>query len=262
MCMNILMEVGNFNQITPSRSLNLLYIILDIVFLLILVGLMLYYKKYETVLFGFFGGILYTIVDYGGFYLLAHSRSIYINGELADSLNTFWVLLWMSMSYGFTNFAYIWLCLAKDKKLPLWIILIFGWWLIAPSISKLGGPATIFTTRTSNEYHSYMAIILVISYVLLISIMSYKRKEFVNLIILNIIGITAQFGWEFALLINGIRPFNNMSIRTICVNSLMETNLGMPLILLIFYRIRSKYSENLKKVDDELVLRDLGIIKV
>ena len=34
-----------------------------------------------------------------------------LSGELADPLMTFWALLWMSMSYGFTNFAFIWLCL-------------------------------------------------------------------------------------------------------------------------------------------------------
>ena len=234
------------SQITPSRSFNLTFVLIDIAFLLILTALLLYKRRYQTCLFGLFGGILYTIVDYCGFYLLAHSREIYLSGELADPLMTFWVLLWMSMSYGFTNFAFIWLCLSKDKYLPLWLSLILGWWLVAPSIASLGGEATIFTTRTTNEYHGIMGVFLAVSYLALIALMLIKRRQFVNILLLNLIGISVQFGWELALLINGIRPMNEMSIQTLLVNSFMETNLGMPAILGIFYLVRKKLDEDLK----------------
>ena len=140
MNINLLSEL---TQITPTRNLNLLYIILDSIFLVILLGLLVYKKRYLTTLFGLFGGIIYTIVDFCGFYLLAHSRVIYINGEIASTLNTFWILLWMSMSYGFTNFVFIWLCLSKDKYLKYWLAMIVMCRLIAPSISKIGGEATI-----------------------------------------------------------------------------------------------------------------------
>lgn len=33
------------------------------------------------------------------------------------------MLLWMSMSYGFTNFTWIWLWLSKDKHLLEWSLL-------------------------------------------------------------------------------------------------------------------------------------------
>ena len=66
------------------------------------------------------------------------------------------------------------------------------------------------------------------------------------MLLLNLIGISVQFGWEFALLINGIRPMNEMSIQTLLVNSFMETNLGMPAILGIFYLARKKKDEDLK----------------
>lgn len=255
----MLINLTDFEQITPSRSLNLTYIILDTVFLVLLISLLTYKKRYQTVLFGLFGGIIYTIVDYCGFYLLAHSRSIYIDNILADNLQTFAVLFWISMSYGFTNFAFIWLCLSKDKYLKLWLCLIIGWWLFAPSIAKLGGQANIYTTRTTNEYHAYMAIALVCSYLILIILMLVKKKQFVNILTLNLIGISVQFCWEFALLINGIRPLNNMSLQTITINSLMETNLGMPVILAIFYYCRKYYTEDLKKVNSNPYL---GILKL
>lgn len=76
-------------NIVPTRNLNLLYIILDSIFLIIFLSLLIWKKRYETVLFALFGGVLYTIVDFGGFYLLSHTRTVYINGEVANALNTF-----------------------------------------------------------------------------------------------------------------------------------------------------------------------------
>jgi hypothetical protein len=40
-----------------------------------------------------------------------------------------------------------------------------------------------------------------------------------------------QFAWEAVLLLTGIRP---AGIQPLIVNSLIETNLGMPYIYLIF----------------------------
>lgn len=69
---------------------------------------------------------------------MSHTRTVYINGEVANALDTFWVLFWMSMSYGITNFAFIWTALSKDKYTKYWIFLICMWWMIAPSIADMG----------------------------------------------------------------------------------------------------------------------------
>ena len=98
-----LIHLAVTENIVPTRNLNLLYIILDSIFLIVFLSLLIWKKRYETVLFAVFGGILYTIVDFGGFYLMSHTRTVYINGEVANALDTFWVLFWMSMSYGITN---------------------------------------------------------------------------------------------------------------------------------------------------------------
>lgn len=235
-------------EITSTRNFNLLYIILDSVFVLIFLGLLMYKKRYQTILFSIFGGVLYLLVDFFYFYLFSKTRTIYINGNEANILNTFLVLLWMSLSYGITNFAFIWICLNKDKYIKYYLFLIIMWWLIAPSISSLGGEATITTTRTTGAYHGLMGIILVFSYLILIIILLKKDKPFVDILKLCLIGFSVQFCWEFALLINGIRPFNEMSIFTLIINSCLETNLGMPLIYLIFYLARKKRNEDLTKV--------------
>lgn len=235
-------------DITPTRNFNLLYIILDSIFILFLLIMLVVKKRYFTTLFALFGGVLYFIVDFGYFYLLSHSRQIMIDDVIQNDLVTGLILFWMSMSYGITNFAFIWLCLRKDKHLKNWLMLIIGWWLMVPLIASLGGPNNIQTFRTTNQYHSYMAILLVIGYGGLLIYNLLTKKKQIQLLWLNLIGISVQFSWEFALLIHGIRPMNGNSISTIIVNSLLETNLGMPYIFLIFLCINRYISEDLKKV--------------
>ena len=236
-------------DITPTRNFNLLYIILDSIFILFLLIMLVVKKRYFTTLFALFGGVLYFIVDFGYFYLLSHSRQILIDDVIQNDLVTGLILFWMSMSYGITNFAFIWLCLRKDKHLKNWLMLIIGWWLMVPLIASLGGPNNIQTFRTTNQYHSYMAILLVIGYGGLLIYNLLTKKKQIQLLWLNLIGISVQFSWEFALLIHGIRPMNGNSISTIIVNSLLETNLGMPYIFLIFLCINRYISEDLKKVN-------------
>lgn len=252
--MNTSISVLNetINGITPTRNFNLLYIIIDCVFLAIFLVFLIWKKRYATLIFALFGGILYTIVDYGGFYLWAGSRTVSIDGVVQGPLNTFLVLLWMSMSYGITNFAFIWVLIAKDKYAKYWILMIVMWWLIAPSIAELGGEATIETYRTTGKYHGIMGIFLVVSYLILIFFLLRAKKPFVNVITLFLIGFFVQFGWEFSLLINGIRPMNEESIRTLLVNSCLETNLGMPAIYGIYYLFNRKFNEDLSRKETQI----------
>ena len=111
----------------------------------------------------------------------------------------------------------------------------------------MGGASNIITIRTTNEYHWVMALILVIGYGALIIYDMFGKKKVYNILLLNAIGITVQLGWELALLINGIRPWNEMSVKTLIINSLIETNLGMPYIYLIYLAITKHFSEDLKK---------------
>ncbi len=238
------------DAITPTRNFNVLYIIVDSVFIAFFLALLIWKKRYQTAIFAVFGGVLYTIVDYCGFYLLSGSRTVSIDGEVVGSGMTFAVLLWMSMSYGITNFAFIWVLVAKDKLSVYWIFLIVVWWLIAPSIAELGGEPTIQTYRTTGAYHGWMGVVMIVGYFLLaVLLMRHEKRPFVSILRLFAIGFFVQFGWEFALLINGIRPMNGASIQTLLVNSCLETNLGMPIIFLIFYVARKYRNEDLTKAD-------------
>ena len=106
------------------RTFPPLYIWIDVAFLALFAGLLILKKKYMTVLIGTLAGVLYMLVDYGIFHLVCHSRSI------SDGYSLFFVLLWMSLSYGFTNFAWIWLWISKDRRLFEWSLLILIWWFV------------------------------------------------------------------------------------------------------------------------------------
>ena len=242
--MNFVEVLSSLENITPTRNFNLLYIILDSIFILLLIGLLAYQKKYLTLFWSLFGGVIYFLVDYGYFYWISGSRVVTVDG-ISTEAHTALVLLWMSLSYGITNFAFIWLCLKKDKNLKEYLILIIGWRLVAPSIAALGGPSNIQTFRTTGQYHGFMAIILIIGYFGLIIYNIVNKKRVVNILFLNLIGISVQFCWEFALLVNQIRPMNANSLMTLAVNSLIETNLGLPYMYLIYVAVSRKFNDDM-----------------
>lgn len=237
------------NEFIARRQFEPIYIWLDICFLLVLFTLLLIKKKYTTVIVGILAGILYMLVDFGVFHLICHSRSI------SEGHSLFWVLLWMSMSYGFTNFTWIWLWISKDKHLFEWSFLILSWWFCCPLIARTFGTGEnpIMIQRTTGEYHGVMAIILFVGYflILLWNLFQTGKKRRISIPWLLAIGILVQFGWEAALLLGGIRSagFTSASekLAPLIINSLLETNLGMPYIYFIYLWVSGRFTEDLKK---------------
>lgn len=246
--MNVGVNLLANSEVIAQRVFNPLYIYLDIVFLVFLCALLFFKKKYLTLLFGIAGGVLYMIVDYGIFHLALHTRTI-------EGGDMFLVLLWMSMSYGITNFVWIWLWISKDKHLVEWSLLICVWWIAAPMLASTFGAdlASIKIQRTTGSYHGYMALILFAGYAagIVYNLFQKDRGKRMPLLWLLAIGILVQFAWEFSLLIGGIRSAEITSwgdkLTTLVVNSLLETNLGAVPIFAIYVLITCRVSENLKK---------------
>lgn len=238
------MELIARRQFVPA------YIALDTVFLLVLAGLLLWKKRRMAALVGGIMGVVYFIVDYGVFHLICHSRSI-------EGSSLFWTLLWMSMSYGFTNFAWIWLALDKDEYLIEWSLLILCWWFCCPMLAQLigFGQMPIIIQRTTGAYHGWMAAILFVGYLLAVvrNLGESDRKCRIDLLRLLAIGIAAQFAWEAALLLGGIRSAGldfAEKLRPLIVNSLLETNLGMPYVYLIFVALTRRFTPALARRED------------
>ena len=238
------MELIARRQFVPA------YIALDTVFLLVLAGLLLWKKRRMAALVGGIMGVVYFIVDYGVFHLICHSRSI-------EGGSLFWTLLWMSMSYGFTNFAWIWLALDKDEYLIEWSLLILCWWFCCPMLAQLigFGQMPIVIQRTTGAYHGWMAAILFVGYLLAVvrNLGESDRKCRIDLLRLLAIGIAAQFAWEAALLLGGIRSAGldfAEKLRPLIVNSLLEINLGMPYVYLIFVALTRRFTPALARRED------------
>ncbi len=241
-------------ELIARRQFDPLYIWLDTAFLLVFAAVLIVKKKYAATLVGLIFGVVYMLVDYGIFHLVCHSR------EISDGYSLFWVLFWMSMSYGFTNFVWIWLWISKDKNLFEWSLLILSWWICCPLITETFGRSAnpVVIQRTTGAYHGYMALILFVGYLGLIlwNVFRKDKETRVHIPWLLAIGILVQFGWEAALLLGGIRSagFESFAdkILTLIVNSLLETNLGMPYIYFIFIAFSSKFTERLRRRSEPL----------
>jgi hypothetical protein len=209
-----------------ARQLNLLYILCDIAFLAFLGTLLWIFKRRRAFWFGLIGGVAYFAVDYGIFYLALGTRVV----AGADPL---WFLLWLSASYGFTNFAWIWLWLDRDERLFEWSALLpIAWICIGVFAKEAGdGMGVISISRGSGGYHGAMALIMLAGYAtLVVRNLRLPHERRAKLGWLLAIGVLVQFAWEFALLVTGIRP---MGFVPIVMNSLLETNLGIPWIYLM-----------------------------
>lgn len=244
-------------EIIARRTFPPLYIWMDVAFLALFAGLLILKKKYMTVLIGTLAGVLYMLVDYGIFHLVCHSRSI------SDGYSLFFVLLWMSLSYGFTNFAWIWLWISKDRRLFEWSLLILIWWFVCPMLAKTFSPPDvtyIIIQRTTGEYHGYMAAILFVGYagVIIYNLFQKDNKARINIPWLLAIGVLVQFGWEAGLLLGGIRSaaFEGIEdkLRPLVINSLLETNLGMPYIYFIYLAYSSRFTEDMRRRVERITL--------
>lgn len=252
-------------EIIAQRVFSPLYIYLDTAFLVALLALLIVKKKYMTALFGIAGGVLYFIVDYGIFHAALHTRTI-------EGGDMFGVLLWMSMSYGITNFVWIWLWMARDEHKFEWTLFILVWWFCAPMLANgMGGDMQpIKIQRTTGEYHWVMALILLAGYMFAIvfNLMHKDRSSRFPILWLLAIGISVQLGWELGLLLGGIRSADfdaGQKAATVVINSLLETNLGAVPIYCIYVALTSRFTETLKrreKVGFCTRLRELNAIKL
>jgi hypothetical protein len=221
-------------QIVAARTLNTLYIYLDVAWLALFCGLLVFFKRRLALLVGLLAGVLYLLVDYGIFYRLLGTRIVH-------GADPFWFLLWLSFSYGITNFAWIWLLLDRDGHAVEWSALIVTAWLAIALLSQNFGAAfhVITIQRGTEAYHGLMAVILFAGYLYII-VQNLRGKEKINIIWLMAIGIGVQASWEAVLLLTGIRP---AGIGALLVNSLIETNLGLPFIFIIHRLVTRKTGE-------------------
>ncbi len=227
-------------EVIPARIFNQLFIYFDIAWLLTLFIILLVTKRYQAIFAGLIGGLIYFIVDYGIFNLALGTRII-------EGANPFALLLWLSLSYGFTNFVWIWLWLDRDGNALEWSLLIITGWVAVALLSQNFGQGfgIISIHRGTTSYHGVMALIMFIGYAILILKNIRNRGpggKKINILWILIIGILVQFSWEAVLLMTGIRQ---AGVMPLIIDSLIETNLGLPYLFMIHSAINRKYNEDL-----------------
>jgi hypothetical protein len=224
-------------EFTAARTFSSIYIALDIVWLMVFAGILLYFRKRTALVAGLVMGLVLFAIDYGIYYRVLGTRHI-------TGADPFWFLLWFSMSYGLTMFAWIWLLLDRDRHAAEWSLLpILGWLAVAQLSENFGGQFAQITTVRGVGYHGVMAGLLLVGYAALAvwnlrrsrgepraQVQPGQRRAGVNILWLMAIGIGVQFAWEAVLLVSGIRP---PLWQPIVVNSLIETNAGMPILYLV-----------------------------
>lgn len=228
-------------EVIAAREFNSLYIYLDIAWLVVFSLVLVYTRRYMALLAGLAGCIIYFAVDYGIFYVALNTRVVI-------GSDPFWFLLWLSASYGLTNFAWIWLLLDRDGRAVEWsLLIVMGWVMVALLSQNFGtGFPAISIHRGTGSYHGVMTVILFAGYLyLIVRNLKAGTGEKVNLLRLLAIGIGVQLGWEAVLLVTGIRP---VGILPLIVNSLIETNLGIPYLYLIHLALTRRRSESLQKL--------------
>ena len=223
-----------------ARSFNVLYVLLDIAWLFLFCGTLFFLKKRMALLAGLAGGVIYFLVDYGIFFLLLKTRTV-------TGADPCLYLLWLSFSYGITNFAWIWLMLDKDNRAVEWTVALFSAWLAIGFLSQNFGASfpAVGSSRGTASYHGVMALVLFAGYFTL-AVRNIRKSDGdrVNLLRLIAIGVGIQLMWEFALMITGIRP---TGLRVLTENALIETNLGIPYLYLIHRQISRHFGEDLKR---------------
>ena len=219
-------------DVTAARTFPTLFVWMDCAWLVVLAVILLWRKKRLAVLVGLLGGALYFLVDYGVFFLALRTREV-------TGADPFLLLLWLSVSYGFTNMAWAWLLLDRDGRGVEWSLLVIcGWLAVAFMSASFGaGFPVIRIQRGTGAYHGVMALILAAGYGALIVRNLAVPGPRVDLLRLLAIGVGIQAAWELVLLLSGIRP---PSLVPFVVNSLLETNLGMPYLFLIHEALRRR----------------------
>lgn len=236
--------MGAFAKLMETQSVNMLYIILDIVLLAVLIGLLIYERRYQAVIIGFCGGIFYFLADYFLFYQLMGVRQV--EGGIPV-----WTILWNTMSVGFSMMAWIWLLLDQDEHSLEWSVLFVARWLCVALLSRNFGSSSDFITLSGGiwQFMGVMALLLLVGYGLLIFNNLKEHSEQIDIKGILMVGILVQFSQLLVFMLSGICSFD---LKTLILGALLGANALVP-YLWIAHRVMEKYyDEEMDKMNDRV----------
>ena len=221
------------NDYLVRRSFNVLYIWIDAILPLAFLCILARTRRHAALVVGLLGGVAYLVVDYGFFYALLGTRTVV-------GMSVLPLEIWLSFSYGITNMAWMWLWFDEPGNRWEWSILFPAGWLTSALASQgFGGMFhSVQIARHVSSYHGIMVAFVLVGYGWLAMHNLRHPDERYSIRSALIIGIGIQFTWEAVLMISGIRP---LTWRPLVIDSLIETNLGAPFMLLIVKAWRARH---------------------
>lgn len=242
-----------------ARTIGIDFIYFDIIFITIWVVFLIKKKYWTPIIFGILGWIIYIFVDYVYWYLITQTR------HYIGPLDPFLFFIWFCFSPGFVQFSYVIVMFEKRNKneLLFWTLLFYiGWTLVSVGSQVIPLNDTIIEVYRNMDVENQRLneLIMVLINIGVAAILYFKKKlRLEDVLYLFLVGTLVEFALEFTLSVSGIRQGQGgWNILTMIVNTLLEFNLGIILMYLLWIPIKvRKYG----KYIFQLSFRDFRYIK-
>ena len=215
------------------------FMLFDFAFTLVWI-IILYRKGYiKPLLFGLMGIAINFCVDFGIWYSIMGIRTL---DGLPVWMSPFAFFVYFSITYGMMQYSYVQVMFTKNpdnpkqmkkERIQLSALFFFGWLFIAYlSIFIPLDDAKVTVARIMTNQRIIEVFVVIAEYCFL-AFLAYKKKFGVNWRVIGYIffvGFFVHFSMEFTLFLPGIRQ---SSVFDLVFNSLLEFNMGAPLLYLM-----------------------------
>ncbi|MFX1567186.1 MAG: hypothetical protein ACFFCV_02330 [Promethearchaeota archaeon] len=224
-----------------TRTFGIDFIYLDLIFLFIWIYFLIKKKYCLSITWGLCGWLIYIFTDYILWYLIIHTR------EYTGVLNPFLFFLWFCFSPGFVQFSYVFTMFEKrnSKDLIMFTIIFYlGWILVGVSSQILSIDNRIIeVSRDMNIANQRInELVMVIVNIVIAMVLFFKKNlRLEDILYLFIVGTLVEFSLELSLSVSGIRQAQGAwSVELMIINSLLEFNLGIILMYLVWVPFKIK----------------------
>lgn len=242
-----------------ARTFGMDFIYFDLIFILIWIFFLIKKKYWIPIIWGLLGWFSYIIADYVIWYILTHTR--YYSGPL-DPLLFF---MWFCFSPGFVQFSYVIVMFEKRNRneLIFWTLVYYLGWTIVACGSQLIplDDRIIMVARDMNVQNQRIIEFSLVIVNVIVAIFLYLKKilRLEDIAYLFIVGTLVEFALEFTLSISNIRQEQgSWSLMLLIINTLIEFNLGIVLIYLLWLIFKVK---RYKHYYLQMSFKDLNHIK-
>ena len=212
-----------------SRNFQFDYILFDAVFLSLVIGLLIWRKRYSPLAAGVVCGVLIYFID---------GVIWYATGVRQYGISAAWMKhpidFMMDFSYGVVAFSWIWIAFERKSRanVAFWTALVLGGWLIIPVVSSLVPlhDEPIMTVRHMQSQVGFQIGMVVVGYGLLVML----RYDLKTIAYLFWVGCMLGFMMELPLLVTEIRP---TSFKLLVFETLILFNQGVPYLYITWDKV-------------------------